>query len=101
MGYGFRWDADGDGKADTDFGDHQSVKVHLEPGKTQAVTLEVKNAFGLVGAKKMTLTRPEKMKVLEVGQNMMLDVIGKNKFTECLKQMPELKNLLKNYVLKF
>ncbi len=71
MGYSFRWDADGDGKADTEFGDNQSVKVRLEPGKTRDVTLEVKNAFGLVGAKKMKLSRPDKMKVLEVGQNML------------------------------
>jgi len=71
MGYVFRWDADGDGRADSDFKDTQtSVKVHLDPGKSQTVTLEVKNAFGLVSAKKFTVARPDKVKMLEVGQNM-------------------------------
>jgi NADH-quinone oxidoreductase subunit L len=71
MGYMFRWDADGDGKADTDFAPSQtSVKVHLEPGKTQNVTLEVKNAFGFVAAKKFVINRADKLKVLEVGQGM-------------------------------
>ena len=34
------------------------------------MTLEVKNAFGLVSAKKFTVARPDKVKMLEVGQNM-------------------------------
>ena len=71
MGYSFRWDADGDGKADSDFGTQTTVKVHVDPGKSQAVTLEVKNAFGRVGAKRFNLARPEKAKVLDVGTGMM------------------------------
>jgi NADH-quinone oxidoreductase subunit L len=69
-GYAYRWDADGNGKPDSEtYGAQQQVKVHLEQGKTQTVRLEVQNAFGLHGAKEINLARPEAPKVLEVGQN--------------------------------
>jgi hypothetical protein len=59
VGYGYRWDADGDGKADRpDFGTDSELKLHVEPGKTMTVNLEVKNAFGLVHAKAIHLARP-------------------------------------------
>jgi NADH-quinone oxidoreductase subunit L len=72
VAYAYRWDADGNGKPDTDaFGNQTQVKVHLEPGASQVVRLEVKNAFGLLGAKEIPLARPQAsaMKVIEVGQN--------------------------------
>jgi NADH-quinone oxidoreductase subunit L len=59
LGYGYRWDADGDGKPEkTDFGSDPKLKVHVEPGKTMTVNLEVKNAFGLVRTKSIKVARP-------------------------------------------
>jgi hypothetical protein len=70
MGYTYRWDADGNGKPDKDaFSDQSQVKVHLEPGTSQTVRLEVTNAFGLHGSKEISIARPAPMKVLELGQN--------------------------------
>jgi|SRR5580658_10522709 NADH-quinone oxidoreductase subunit L len=49
LGYGYRWDADGDGTPDKpDFSPDATLKLHVEAGKTTTVTLEVRNAFGLV-----------------------------------------------------
>ncbi len=62
VGYAYRWDVDGDGKPDKpDFAAAPSaakVKVHVEPGKSQNVQLEVKNAFGLVRTKSIHVARP-------------------------------------------
>jgi NADH-quinone oxidoreductase subunit L len=59
VGYAYRWDADGDGKPDkADFGNDSTVKLHVTPGKSQKVGLEVKNAFGLVGTKSINVARP-------------------------------------------
>jgi NADH-quinone oxidoreductase subunit L len=70
MGYAYRWDADGDGKPDTEaFGDKMEASVHLEPGTTHVVRLEVRNAFGFHGAKEIRLFRPQAQKLIEVGQN--------------------------------
>ncbi len=60
VGYAYRWDADSDGKPDkADFGGDAALKVKLEPGKSQTVRLEVKNAFGLVGTKSIHVARPQ------------------------------------------
>src|SRR5579872_542522 len=59
VGYGYRWDGDGDGKPDTtDFGGETKLKVHLDPGKSTTVHLEVKNAFGLVKSAELHVERP-------------------------------------------
>jgi NADH-quinone oxidoreductase subunit L len=59
VGYSYRWDADGDGKVDKqDFGSDASVKLHVVPGKSQKVILEVRNAFGLVRSKSFNVARP-------------------------------------------
>jgi NADH-quinone oxidoreductase subunit L len=59
VGYAYRWDADSDGKPDNpDFGGTQTLKVHVEAGKSQTVQLEVKNAFGLVRSKSIPVARP-------------------------------------------
>jgi NADH-quinone oxidoreductase subunit L len=59
VGYAYRWDADSDGKPDSaDFGGTQTLKVHVEAGKSQTVQLEVKNAFGLVRSKSIHVARP-------------------------------------------
>ncbi len=60
VGYGYRWDADGDGQPDhPEFAQNQTVKLHVEPGKSQTVTLEVKNAFGLVERRTIPVARPQ------------------------------------------
>jgi hypothetical protein len=56
----YRWDADGDGKPDkADFGPDTTLKVHLEPGKSTTIGLEVKNAFGLVKTKTIKVEHPQ------------------------------------------
>jgi NADH-quinone oxidoreductase subunit L len=57
--YSFRWypDASKDPQS-KDFGTVDQIKLHLADGKSQTVKLEVKNAFGRVGSKVFTLTRP-------------------------------------------
>jgi NADH-quinone oxidoreductase subunit L len=60
VGYAYRWDADGDGKPEKpDFGGDTSLKLHLEPGKSQNVNLEVRNSFGLVRTKTIHVARPQ------------------------------------------
>jgi NADH-quinone oxidoreductase subunit L len=69
IGYTYRWDSDNDGKPDADFGSQAEQKIHLDPGKSQAVRLEVHNAFGLTGSKTITVSRPALPTFLEVGAN--------------------------------
>jgi NADH-quinone oxidoreductase subunit L len=60
LGYGYRWDADADGKPDVpEFGEKKSVELSLGVGESRKVRLEVKNAFGRVGSETITLTRPK------------------------------------------
>jgi NADH-quinone oxidoreductase subunit L len=59
VGYAYRWDADGDGKPEKDqFGGEATLKLHVEPGKSQTVRLEVKNSFGFVRTKSIRVARP-------------------------------------------
>jgi NADH-quinone oxidoreductase subunit L len=59
VGYGYRWDADADGKPDKpSFGDDSTLKLHVEPGKTMTVNLEVRNAFGFVKSTAIKVARP-------------------------------------------
>jgi hypothetical protein len=60
VGYAYRWDSDSDGKPDkADFGAETSVKLHLEPGKSQTVGLEVRNSLGLVRRKSIYVAHPQ------------------------------------------
>ena len=60
FGYQYRWDADGDGKWDSEkFGDQTSVSFSLDHGKTKKVRLQVKNAFGRVTEDDVDVTRPK------------------------------------------
>ncbi|MCS6899728.1 MAG: NADH-quinone oxidoreductase subunit L [Myxococcales bacterium] len=69
VGYTFRWDADGDGKPDSeDFGAVDEIEVRVDPGKTKTVVLEVKNAFGRKARREIAVTRP-----LKDGQRISLD----------------------------
>jgi NADH-quinone oxidoreductase subunit L len=60
VGYAYRWDANGDGKPEKeDFAGDTTLKVHVEPGQSATVLLEVKNAFGLVRTKTIRVARPQ------------------------------------------
>ncbi|MBN9168197.1 MAG: NADH-quinone oxidoreductase subunit L [Myxococcales bacterium 68-20] len=58
-GYEFRWYPDATKEPQTkDFSVSDNLKVHVADGKSQTVKLEVKNAFGRIGTKAYTITRP-------------------------------------------
>jgi NADH-quinone oxidoreductase subunit L len=58
-GYAFRWSPDATKEPQTkDFSVTDNLKVHVPDGKSQTVKLEVKNAFGRIGSKTFTITRP-------------------------------------------
>jgi NADH-quinone oxidoreductase subunit L len=61
VGYGYQWDADGDGKPDkVGYTPESTVKLHLGPGQKVNVGLEVRNAFGLVRRKTISVVgRPQ------------------------------------------
>jgi NADH-quinone oxidoreductase subunit L len=60
LGYEYRWDADADGKPDVErFSDKKSVDLTLGVGESREVRLEVKNAFGRVGERTITVARPK------------------------------------------
>ena len=60
LGYTYRWDADGDGKWDSDtFGSQSSVAFTLDIDKKRTLKLEVKNAFGRTGERDFTFHRPK------------------------------------------
>jgi NADH-quinone oxidoreductase subunit L len=56
--YAYRWDEDGDGKWEGDFGDKRELSFELEPSKTRKVRFQVKNGFGLMVGKELTVERP-------------------------------------------
>ncbi len=59
VGYAYRWDADGDGKPEKpDFAGDPTLKVHVEPGKSTTVNLEVRNSFGFTRTKSIRVARP-------------------------------------------
>jgi NADH-quinone oxidoreductase subunit L len=61
VGYTFRWDADGDGKPDSqDFGSASEIEVRVEPGKSKTVVLEVRNAFGRTQRREIVVARPQR-----------------------------------------
>jgi NADH-quinone oxidoreductase subunit L len=60
LGYEYRWDADADGKPDAEnFSEKKSVELSLGAGESRKVRLEVKNAFGRIGERTVTLVRPK------------------------------------------
>jgi NADH-quinone oxidoreductase subunit L len=60
VGYAYRWDSNGDGQPDhPDFAQDSTLKLHIEPGKSTNVNLEVRNAFGLVQRKTISVARPQ------------------------------------------
>jgi NADH-quinone oxidoreductase subunit L len=71
MGYGYRWDANGDGQPDNPaFTGTDQVKVHLEQGDTRTVRLEVMNAFRFESKTFITVSRPAPPPKPEIlGQN--------------------------------
>lgn len=70
LGYAYRWDADGNGEMDSPtFTGRADQTIHLDPGRKQAVTLEVRTAFGITGRHVFTVERPALPTLLQVGQN--------------------------------
>jgi NADH-quinone oxidoreductase subunit L len=58
VGYNYRWDADGDGKPDTqDFDGSATLRIKVEAGQSKTVNLEVKNAFGFIRGKSIRVAR--------------------------------------------
>jgi len=59
IGYGYRWDSNGDGKFETQgFGDQQTVDVELARTERRTVTLQVRDVFGREATRKFKLERP-------------------------------------------
>ena len=60
VGYAYRWETDGEEKpAKVDFGSDATLKVHVQPGKSRTVRLEVRNSLGLVETKSIPVSRPQ------------------------------------------
>ena len=58
LGYAYRWRS-GDPKNDKpDFGATTTLKLHVLPGKSEDVGLDVRNSFGLVRSTSIHLARP-------------------------------------------
>ena len=58
-GYGYRWYPDtSKDPATKEFDANGRIKLHIDDGKSQTVKLEVKNAFGRVSSKDVTIQRP-------------------------------------------
>jgi NADH-quinone oxidoreductase subunit L len=60
LGYAYRWDANGDGKWDSEaWGAQTEVAVELKTGESRVVKLEVRNAFGRTADDEFTVERPK------------------------------------------
>ncbi|MGH7272424.1 MAG: NADH-quinone oxidoreductase subunit 5 family protein, partial [Polyangiaceae bacterium] len=60
VGYGYRWDGNGDGTPDRPgFSADSTLKVHLNQDQKVTVNLEVRNAFGLVRTATVHVERPQ------------------------------------------
>jgi NADH-quinone oxidoreductase subunit L len=59
LGYTYRWDENGDGKWEGDFGGKTEVAFELKPNETRKVRLEVKNAFGGTSERLIPVRRPK------------------------------------------
>jgi NADH-quinone oxidoreductase subunit L len=57
--YAYRWDEDGDGKWEGDFGDKRELSFELEREKSRKVRFQVKNGFGLMVGQELTVERPK------------------------------------------
>jgi NADH-quinone oxidoreductase subunit L len=59
LGYSYRWDENGDGKWEGNFGGKTELALELKPDETRKVRLEVKNAFGRTSGRSITVQRPK------------------------------------------
>jgi NADH-quinone oxidoreductase subunit L len=57
--YQYRWDENGDGKWDGEFGSKTEVAFNLEPDQTKTLRLQVRNAFGLPSTREIVVHRPK------------------------------------------
>lgn len=68
--YGYRFYNDPNGQPNQDvFTGDNKLKVHVEPGTSKTVRLEVKNAFGMKAQKDVLIDRPKKEDPIEIGTN--------------------------------
>ncbi len=59
LGYGYRWDTNGDGQFETtSFGGQASVDIELARTERRTVTLQVRDSFGRESTRKFRLERP-------------------------------------------
>lgn len=62
VGFGYRWDQDGDGQMDTeDFGPNRRIEFRLEPGGRRIIHLEVQDPFGEVDVEEFEVFRPQRI----------------------------------------
>ncbi|HMJ13894.1 MAG TPA: hypothetical protein VK524_20895, partial [Polyangiaceae bacterium] len=60
LGYAYRWDADGNGRWDSEeFGSQTEAAVELKTGESRVVKLEVRNAFGRTASEEYSVERPK------------------------------------------
>jgi NADH-quinone oxidoreductase subunit L len=60
LGYRYRWDADGDGKWDSeDYAGERTLSFELDVDRTRVVRLEVMNAFGATSTDEFSFHRPK------------------------------------------
>jgi NADH-quinone oxidoreductase subunit L len=60
LGYQYRWDANGDGRWDTEqYLAIPEISFHLERDQSRVVRLGVRNAFGLTSERVVTVARPK------------------------------------------
>jgi NADH-quinone oxidoreductase subunit L len=60
VGFGYRWDQDGDGQMDTDeFSAERGIEIRLEPGERRTILLEVRDAFGGTDVEEIEVFRPQ------------------------------------------
>jgi NADH-quinone oxidoreductase subunit L len=63
LGYGYRWDENGDGKYETDkFGNRNALDLELSRAEKRTVTLQVVNALGRTTEKTISIERPREDK---------------------------------------
>jgi NADH-quinone oxidoreductase subunit L len=61
FGYSYQWDADGDGKWDSEeFGDNRTVSLNVDYGQSKKVRFKVKNAFGRTSEREVEVARDKR-----------------------------------------
>ena len=60
IGFGYRWDEDGDGRMDTDeFQSDRNIDFNLERGDCRTILLEIRGPFGGIDVEEFVICRPQ------------------------------------------